>query len=171
MICLPIRLTGLRAVIGSWKIMLSSAPHTWRSCAGFIAVSSWPAKWTVPLLITSRRGSRPMIERASTVLPDPDSPTMPRVWPRSTDRETPSTARTVPRPVRNEVCRSSTTSSGSPGSPTSVNSRVLVAPLELDLAGGHNRPSRMSNRWRSRSPIRLIDSSSRNMASTGQIMM
>ncbi len=77
----PIRLTGLSAVIGSWKIMLSSAPHTWRSSAGPIAVSSWPAKWTVPLRITSRGGSRPMIDRESTVLPDPDSPTMPRVLP------------------------------------------------------------------------------------------
>ncbi len=26
-ICFPIRLTGLRAVIGSWKIMLISAPQ------------------------------------------------------------------------------------------------------------------------------------------------
>ncbi len=52
-ICLPMRLTGLRAVIGSWKIMLSSAPHTCRSWSGLIAVNSWPAKCTVPLLITS----------------------------------------------------------------------------------------------------------------------
>ncbi len=27
-ICLPIFFTGLSAVIGSWKIMLNSAPHT-----------------------------------------------------------------------------------------------------------------------------------------------
>ena len=59
MICLPIRLTGLRAVIGSWKIMLSSAPQTWRSWAGSIEVSSWPAKRTVPLLMTSRAGAGP----------------------------------------------------------------------------------------------------------------
>ncbi len=39
-ICLPIRLTGLSAVIGSWKIMLSSAPHTPRSCSGDMAVRS-----------------------------------------------------------------------------------------------------------------------------------
>ena len=31
-----------------------------------------------------------MIERDSTVLPEPDSPTMPRVCPRSTVNETPS---------------------------------------------------------------------------------
>ncbi len=80
-ICTPIRLTGLRAVIGSWKIMDSSAPHTLRSSGSDMAVSSWPPKWTVPLRITSRGGSNPMIERASTVLPEPDSPTIPRVLP------------------------------------------------------------------------------------------
>ncbi len=79
----PMRLTGLRAVIGSWKIMLSSAPHTWRSWSGDMAVRSWPAKCTVPERTTSWRGRRPMIDRASTVLPDPDSPTTPSVSPAS----------------------------------------------------------------------------------------
>ena len=60
-----------------------------------------------------------MIERVSTVLPEPDSPTTPRVWPRSRVNDTPSTARTSPRPVRNEVCRSSTSSSGPCDRPTS----------------------------------------------------
>src|SRR6202034_4374561 len=99
-------------------------PHTWRSWAGSMAVRSWPAKRTVPLRMTSRRGRRPMIERASTVLPDPDSPTIPSVLPRATVKETPSTARTVPRPVRNEVCRSSTSSRGPSSAPTSGNSSV-----------------------------------------------
>ena len=58
-IWLPMRLTGLRAVIGSWKIMLSSAPHTWRRSFWDMAVRSWPAKWTVPLLITSLGGQQP----------------------------------------------------------------------------------------------------------------
>ncbi len=77
----PIRLTGLRAVIGSWKIMLSSAPHTGRSSRSLMADSSWPPKWTVPLRSTSRGGRRPMIERERTVLPEPDSPTIPSVLP------------------------------------------------------------------------------------------
>ena len=38
-----------------------------------------------------------MIERDSTDLPEPDSPTMPSVLPRSRVNDTPSTARTVPR--------------------------------------------------------------------------
>ena len=44
-----------------------------------------------------------MIERESTVLPEPDSPTMPSAWPRSSVNDTPSTARTLPRGVLNEV--------------------------------------------------------------------
>ena len=55
----PMRLTGLSAVIGSWKIMLSSAPQTWRRWFSSMAVRSCPAKWTVPLLITSRAGAVP----------------------------------------------------------------------------------------------------------------
>ena len=37
-----------------------------------------------------------MIDWARTLLPDPDSPTMAMVWPRSTVKETPFTARTTP---------------------------------------------------------------------------
>jgi hypothetical protein len=50
-----------------------------------------------------------MIERERTVLPEPDSPTIPRVLPRSRLKLTRSTARTMPRSVRKEVLRSSTT--------------------------------------------------------------
>ena len=52
-----------------------------------------------------------MIERLSTDLPEPDSPTMPSVRPRSRVSDTPSTARTSPPDVRNDVRRSSTSSS------------------------------------------------------------
>ena len=95
-----------------------------------------------------------MIERDSTVLPEPDSPTTPRVLPRSTESDTPSTARTVPRAVRKAVCRSSTSSSGP---------RRLADVGELEARGAdlrrpsvHSSPSRTSKRWRSRSPIRLM---------------
>jgi hypothetical protein len=47
-----------------------------------------------------------MIDSAVTDLPQPDSPTTPSVVPRGTANETPSTARTVPRSVRNSVTRS-----------------------------------------------------------------
>ena len=48
-----------------------------------------------------------------TVLPDPDSPTIPSVWPGATVYEIPSTARTIPSSVRNATRRSSTLTSGS----------------------------------------------------------
>ena len=52
-----------------------------------------------------------MIDRDRIVLPEPDSPTTPRVLPRSRLIDTPSTARTVPRSVRKWVLRSTTRSS------------------------------------------------------------
>ncbi len=49
-----------------------------------------------------------MMARDNTVLPEPDSPTMPRVLPWSRVNETPWTACSWPRLVANETCRSST---------------------------------------------------------------
>src|SRR5215470_11802493 len=48
-----------------------------------------------------------------TLLPDPDSPTMPRVSPSETVNDTPSTALTTPSSVRKLTRRSRTSSSGS----------------------------------------------------------
>ena len=48
-----------------------------------------------------------------TLLPHPDSPTMHRVSPPRTAKDTPSTARTGPAGLRNSVRRSSTSSTGS----------------------------------------------------------
>ena len=53
-----------------------------------------------------------MTARDRTVLPDPDSPTTPRVFPCSSVKETPCTARTLPRLVVKETLRSSTSRSG-----------------------------------------------------------
>src|SRR5688500_13616745 len=48
-------------------------------------------------------GTRPMIDSAVTLLPQPDSPTMPRVRPGSSLKSTPSTARTSPPSPANTV--------------------------------------------------------------------
>src|SRR5260370_11019062 len=58
---------------------------------------------------------RPMIAIAVTLLPEPDSPTIPTISPGLTVKETPSTARTTPSSVRNETWRSRTSSSGVAG--------------------------------------------------------
>src|SRR5438132_2175546 len=55
-------------------------------------------------------GTSPMIDSAVTLLPQPDSPTMPSVRPRSREKSTPSTARTSPRSLAKSV-RSPFTSS------------------------------------------------------------
>src|SRR5258707_9130708 len=56
-----------------------------------------------------------MIDLAQTLLPEPDSPTMPSVSPACRSKLTPSTARTGPESVRNQVRRSRTCSKGAPG--------------------------------------------------------
>ena len=53
-----------------------------------------------------------MIESTLTVLPDPDSPTIPISLPGATEKLTPSTARTSPASVKNEVRSDLTSSSG-----------------------------------------------------------
>ena len=53
------------------------------------------------------------IESAVTLLPQPLSPTIAKVSPGMTWNETPSTARTTPSRVKNQVRRSATSRSGS----------------------------------------------------------
>src|SRR6185503_6140801 len=94
----PTRKAGLSEVIGSWKIIASLAPRRSRSRAGDCFSRSSPSSSTSPpAMRPGGCGMRPMIESAVTLLPQPDSPTMPRVRPRSSLRSTPSTARTSPR--------------------------------------------------------------------------
>jgi hypothetical protein len=50
----------------------------------------------------------PRIVRLATLLPEPDSPTMPRVSPLPSSKETPSTALTIPSSVLKWTLRSST---------------------------------------------------------------
>ena len=112
-------------------------------------------------------GSRPMTDRDSTVLPEPDSPTMPMVWPRSTVNETPSTARTVPRSVRNQVARSCTSSSGPPAWPSGRGPGILDDQLVVGRAPPHSAPSLTSKKDRRLSPAKLKASTVMNMAAAG----
>src|SRR5262249_29820767 len=59
---------------------------------------------------------RRMIDIAVTLLPEPDSPTIPTISRGASVNETPSTARTMPSSVRNETRSSRTSSSGSAAS-------------------------------------------------------
>ena len=90
--------TGFRLVSGSWKIIAMSLPRRRRISRSPIDRSSFPSNQiSLPAPISAGgMSSRRMIVRAVTLLPDPDSPTMPRVWPRPSEKLIPSTAGTVP---------------------------------------------------------------------------
>ncbi len=81
------------------------------ACCGLIPIRFSPFQSASPLEIVFRRVVRPMIVRQVTLLPQPDSPTMPSVWPFSTVKLTPSTALTMPSSVRKYVFRSLTSRS------------------------------------------------------------
>ena len=57
--------------------MLIRWPRISRSCWPFMASRSWPSNQACP--VTSAPGTRPISAWAVTLLPDPDSPTMPSV--------------------------------------------------------------------------------------------
>ena len=82
-ICEPTRMVGLSDRAGSWNTIAMSLPRYLRSCASDRPISSLPCSWAEPLIVAVA-GSRPMIARQPTVLPEPDSPMMARVWRAST---------------------------------------------------------------------------------------
>ncbi len=130
-ICLPMVMTGFSELSGSWKTMAISVPSSSRIARSSSPTSSRPMNLTLPERRTLILGSRFMIERARIVFPDPDSPTMPSVLPRSSVKLTPSTALTRPRGVRKWVFRSSTSSSTPDGdgcSTVSWTSRLTETP-------------------------------------------
>ena len=109
----PIFMTGLREDIGSWKIIAISRPRTSRISPGVSWRRSRPSKTTLPWYVTEPSWARmSMMERDRTLLPEPDSPTMPSTRPCSSSNDTPSTARAIPLGVTKWVERSSTSSSG-----------------------------------------------------------
>ena len=109
-IWLPTLKTGSREVIGSWKIMAISLPRRATSCFLESFIMSTPSKSISPPMILPFWGSSRMMEVAVTLLPEPDSPTMPMVLPASRVKLTPSTAFAMPVAVWKYVFRSLTES-------------------------------------------------------------
>ena len=74
-------------------------PRMRRISLGDFASRSSPSKRSWPPTILAPGGSNLRIDSASVVLPEPDSPTMPSVWPASSVSVTSCTARVtrVPR--------------------------------------------------------------------------
>ena len=96
---------GLRAAIGSWKIICMPVRAA-RIALASRPVRSRPSNHTG----TAVGGGSCITARASDVLPHPDSPTTPSVSPRSTSRLIPATALTMSpvRPIGNSTTTSST---------------------------------------------------------------
>src|SRR5881409_895605 len=69
----------------------------------------------------------PTIVCVATLLPDPDSPTMPSTWPRATEKERPLTASRRSSGVLNATRRSRTSSSGA--TPVGAETGVIVIRL------------------------------------------
>ena len=134
-ICRPMVNTGLRQVMGSWKIMEMSRPRM--ACISFslFSVSSSPQKrMEPPSFSRPPPGSSLVTAKAVMDLPLPDSPTRPRICPGATSRDTSCRMETIPFFTGRERDRCLMESIGS------------ISPHFLD------RGSRMS---RMPSPIRL----------------
>ena len=110
--CAPTVRTGLRLVIGSWKIIAISLPRTRRHARSESPISSRPSSLMLPDGMRAARGRIPIAASAVTLLPQPDSPTSPSVSPARTSKLIPLTAWTIPRLVQKRTRRSSTARSG-----------------------------------------------------------
>ena len=93
--------SGFSEAMGSCRIIAMRLPRTRRISRSDLVRRSAPSKRTSPSTMRAAVGSRRRRDSASVVLPDPDSPTMPRVSPASSAKETSSTAfvTRVPRAV------------------------------------------------------------------------
>src|SRR5262245_3786023 len=85
---------GFKAVIGSWKIIAMLRPRSRRHTAGRDASRSRPRQMIRRADHLSGGGRMPITARARTVLPLPDSPTMPRDSPADTENETSRSSKT-----------------------------------------------------------------------------
>src|SRR5476651_257744 len=103
---------GLSEVAGFWKIIAMRRPRISASRLSDCVSRSSPSNITRPATIFAGGGARRSNVRLETVLPLPDSPTMPSVWPDATWKSTPSTARTTPSRVWKWTLSPSTASSG-----------------------------------------------------------
>src|SRR6266566_5536058 len=108
LICQPTLYRGCRLVSGSWKMTAMALPRIFCRDRGSRPTRLTPSKTALPEICPP--GVSPSRLWVRTVLPLPDSPTMPRVRPRSTENETPRTACTTPSAV-GKLTRRSVTSS------------------------------------------------------------
>ncbi len=127
---------GFSDEIGSWKIIWMCV-RLWRISSSERSARSTPLNVTLPEV---GRGNW-MIARPLVDLPQPDSPTSPRVSPDLMSKLMPLTAFTVrPRPTGNSTTRSSTvTSTSSPGRRWAFPVPAISHPLHRSATGWSRR--------------------------------
>src|SRR6266567_6515321 len=109
----PTFMTGLSAVIGSWKIMPIRAPRILRIAARDFARMSSPSSSTrPPATVNWRGGSSAMMAWAVTDWPEPDSPSTHTISPGLTAKDTFSTALIRSAPPGRRTVRPCTSSTG-----------------------------------------------------------
>src|SRR4029077_18697694 len=125
--CDPIFRRGLSDEYGFWKTIWSLARSRGRPRLVKV-VSSRPSNSTVPAVV----GTSPTDARARLDFPQPDSPTSPTIWPRSTVRLAPATARRRSRPRRSYTTSTSWRSSAGP---SAFNGTLSFIAERVDVAG------------------------------------
>jgi hypothetical protein len=129
---------GCIADSGSWKIIDILLPRNDSIFAGSAEISSSPSSQISPLIrapprpLRSARLCRPRMDIEVTDFPEPDSPTMPSVLPRSSWKEMPSTDLTSPSSVPKCTLRSRTSRKGRPAPRSTLwiaNSSLLLGML------------------------------------------
>src|SRR6266550_3364505 len=143
----PTLRTGFSEVIGSWNTIETSEPRTCRSSFFDIFSRSLPLKYASPrTILPGGCGMSPRIDIVLTLLPEPDSPTMPSVSPGYTSYVIPSTACTMPSSVVNCTARSRIERIGSTADGlTAHESHHSVATHEF---GAGSDPKRLGGRHR-----------------------
>ena len=81
LICWPTRITGLSEVMGSWKIIAMALPRRARNAGACNCSRFWLCRKTWPPRTEIAGGNSPMMDSASRLLPEPDSPTTPSTSP------------------------------------------------------------------------------------------
>ncbi len=111
-ICSPQVMTGLSAVIGSWKIIDMRVQRSSRSRSSLAASTFSPSSRISPPWGFSALASRPITVKAITDLPEPDSPTRQTISPGLTVKLTFSTALARSAPAGSATVRLRTSRTG-----------------------------------------------------------
>src|SRR4051794_11413153 len=103
-----------------------------------MSTSSAPSSQISPVTLARLPLCSPMMARLDTLLPEPDSPTMPSVLPRSRVKLSPFTAFTRPSSVGKCTCRSLSSKNGLPV--RSAEAVVVTVSVTCRLLDGSGQP-------------------------------